>query len=292
MQYKFSEQIYNKTTIKEKFNYYLLEKESSSATIKKYQCDIEKFLNFMNIKKYQSLTKEVLLEYKEYLIKKYAIRSVNSMLAALNQLLECFQLGNLKIKSLKYQRSMFQKEDKYLTKKEYYIILKETKNKMLKMIIEAIAETGVRVSELKFFTVEQIKKGIIEIYNKGKYRAILIPKKIKEKLLLFSKKLGITSGIIFRTKTGKSIDRSNIWKMLQNLSKITKIEKEKLFPHNLRHFFAQMFYNKTKNLVMLGDILGHSSLETTRIYACGTLKQYKKILNQFNDNFYNLLVNT
>ena len=148
------------------------------------------------------------------------------------------------------------------------------------MIMETIAETGIRISELSFFTVKQVKQGKIEVHNKGKYRVILLTKRLKMKLLYYIKKQKIESGIVFCTRTGKAIDRSNVWREMKKLEQQARISGEKIFPHNLRHLFARIFYQETKNLVILAEILGHSSLETTRIYTMETIEKYQRLLEK------------
>lgn len=264
----------------EKFKAYLLDRETSLATLKKYLSDVKKFLIYCLEKE---ITKEVLLAYKQSLLECYAVNSVNSMIASLNQFLTCLSLEHLKIKSVKCQKQLFLKNEKSLNKREYHQVLKAAKKQdkvRTQMIMETIAETGIRVSELAFFTVKQVKRGKIEIRNKGKYRVILLTKSLRMRLLYYIKKQNITSGIIFCTRTGKAIDRSNIWREMKKLEQGAQVRGEKIFPHNLRHLFARVFYQETKNLVILAGILGHSSLETTRIYTMETIDKYQQLLER------------
>ena len=220
----------------EKFREYLLERENAEATIQKYLTDIRTFIKYLGGE--QTLDKKSILEYKGWLIERYAVNSVNSMLAALNQFLGFLGLDTLKVKRVRIQKSLFLDEEKELTKKEYQRLLRTAKSEgrhQLALCMETIAGTGVRVSELPYFTVESLKKERIEISNKGKYRRIYIPAVLRKKLLGYAGKL----------------------------------------PHNLRHFFAQLYYEVTKDIAGLGDLLGHSSLNVTRIYisTAGSLHQ-------------------
>ena len=280
MNYTIGMETFSEEKLLERFKAYLLDKETALATLKKYLADVKKFLVFCLGRE---ITKEVLVDYKEWLVQKYAINSVNSMIASLNQFLNCLCLTNLRIKSVKCQKQMFLKNEKSLNRKEYHKLLntaKIQKKARIQMIMETIAETGIRISELSFFTVNQVKKGKIEVRNKGKYRVILLTKKLKMKLLYYIQKYKIESGIIFCTKTGKAIDRSNVWREMKKLEEKANVLREKIFPHNLRHLFARIFYQETKNLVILAEILGHSNLETTRIYTMETIEKYQRLLEK------------
>lgn len=261
----------------EEFRIYMEERENAPATISKYLRDIRTFLKYAG--ENAEINKEILLSYKEWLIENYSVNSVNSMLVALNQFLSYMELGRLKMKRIRVQRQDFMSMGKELTKEEFYILLENAKRqnkKQLVMIMETMCATGIRVSELKFFRVESVKSGIVKIWNKGKYRFVILPQLLRQKLLRYIKKEKISSGIIFRTRNGREKDRSNIWREMKRLAEDSGIELQKVFPHNLRHLFARTFYRKTKNLINLADILGHSSLETTRIYASDGIKEWKK----------------
>lgn len=207
------------------------------------------------------------------------------MLAALNQFLDFLGLGILKIKRVKIQKSLFLREEKELTIEEFKRLLKTAAKEgkeQLALCMETIVSTGIRVSELKFFTVEEVKKEDIVISNKGKYRKILLPKELRRKLLQFAKRQAITKGPIFVTRNGKPKSRTSIWKEMKALKQKAGVEGSKIFPHNLRHLFARMYYEVTKDLVGLGDLLGHSSLNVTRIYTSNTRKIYQKRLDMMN----------
>ena len=263
---------------------YLQEKESAKATREKYIHDVKMFFSFLGGQK--EIDKKCLIQYKKTLIGKYKISSVNSMLAALNQFLICMDAEYLKVKRVKVQKQPFIQEEKMLTEKEYKQLLKtamDIGNEQLALCIETIACTGIRISELKYFTYERTKQGKIEVLNKNKYRRILIPKTLKVKLQSFCKRNKIKQGPIFRTKNGNLKDRSNLWREMKNLAKKAKIESSKIYPHNLRHLFARTYYKNTKDITGLADILGHSSINVTRIYTATTEKFFQKQLDRLGN---------
>lgn len=271
---------WEKEELLEQFWNCLIEKESSALTIQKYMADIGKFLDYI---KDGQVIKENILLYREHLIKKNAINSVNSMLAAVNQLMECLGYPQLKIKSIKCQRQFFRSEKKSLKVREYKQLLKEArrqKDVRMSLVIEAMAVTGARVSELKFFTAEQVRMGRIEIIQKGKYRVLLLPRELRLKLLYYIKKKDIRAGTVFCTRSGRPMNRSNIWKSLKKIGQAAGVEPEKIFPHNLRHLFATVFYRTTKDLAALADLMGHSRLDTTRIYTMEGTAQYRQNLEK------------
>ena len=252
----------------EEFRQYLYERENARATIQKYISDIETFFNYLAGE--AIVDKQKLLDYKEWLLRRYAVSSANSMLAALNQFLEFLELDFLKVKRIKVQKSLFLQEEKELTREEYRKLVQTALaegKEQLALCMETIASTGIRISELEFFTVESIRRDYIEIVNKGKYRRIFLPKVLRQKLLFFARKNGIRRGAIFITRTGKKKCRSNIWREMKALKEKAGINGNKIFPHNLRHLFARTYYSITKDLAGLGDLLGHSSLNVTRIYT-------------------------
>lgn len=273
----------NNTTfiLKEKdineFRYYLQERENSEATIEKYVRDVRKFMAFVGTDK--MVDKEKLLEYKEWLIKNYAVSSVNSMLVALNQFLVFQEKGRLRLKRIKVQRLDALCTDRVLDKREFQRLVRTARQHgkdQIAMIMETICATGIRVSELKFFHVENIRNGVIRVWNKGKYRMVILPELLRKKLLLYIGRNGIRSGVIFRTRTGREKNRSNIWKEMKVIGDLANISLKKVFPHNLRHLFARTFYRETKNLINLADILGHSNLDVTRGYASDGIKEWKR----------------
>ncbi len=245
----------------------LREEEKATATVEKYIRDIKVFNNWLGEKE---LSKEIVIEYKEMLKENYAKTSVNSILASLNSLFDYMNLPCLKVKNIKIQKQLFISREKELTKSEYQRLLnaatQKGKNKLC-LIMQTICSTGIRVSELKFITVASIKKGLADIDCKGKTRTVIIPEALCKTLKKYTAERNITSGSIFVSKNGKPMDRSNIWKLMKSLCEAAGVSKEKVFPHNLRHLFARTYYSVEKDISRLADILGHSSVETTRIYT-------------------------
>lgn len=225
------------------------------------------------------INKETLMQYKQWLMELYSVSSVNSMIAALNQYLVFIGLGRMKLKRVRVQRMDIQYLDKELKKEEFQKLVRMARGRgkeQTAMIMETMCATGIRVSELKFFRVENVKSGIVKVWNKGKYRLVILPALLRNKLLLYISRNKIRSGIVFRTRTGREKDRSNIWREMKEVAAEAGVQLRKVFPHNLRHLFARTFYKETKNLLNLADILGHSSLEVTRIYASDGLTERKK----------------
>lgn len=274
-----------------KYRKYLFGEERSEATIEKYMRDIQHFYEYLPQQKI--ITKENLIAYKQSLSDTYKVTSINSMLVSINGLLSFMNLDTLKLKLHKVQRKVFSSEDSELSKAEYKRLLDaamKKNNKRLFMLIQTICGTGIRVSEHKYITVESLKAGQAMVNNKGKSRTIFINKKLKRLLLTYCKEENITSGSIFVTKGGKPMDRSNIWSAMKNLCADANVDRKKVFPHNLRHLFAYTFYGLEKDLVRLADILGHSSIETTRIYTKAGIKKCQSIMDRMDllsMNFYN-----
>ena len=255
----------------EKFRKYLIDEEKSAATLEKYIRDIRAFRVWLGG---EQLCKAKVMEYKEYLIGSYAPASVNSILSSLNSFFEYNNEYGLKVKTLKIQKQIFAKDEKELTKAEYGRLLTAAKaegNQKLYLLMQTICATGIRVSELKYVTLEAIKSGRADVNMKGKLRVIIIPKDLCKMLKKYADEQKITSGSIFVTKTGRPLDRTNIWKLMKSLCESAGVDKAKVFPHNLRHLFARTFYSIEKDIVRLADILGHSSVNTTRIYTMETL---------------------
>ena len=251
----------------EKYLAFLREEERSKATIQKYAHDLQVFLNFAGE---QGLSKPLVIAWKENLIAAHAPASVNSMLAAVNGYLKYYGWGALCVKPLKIQRSLFLEERKELTKAEYLRLVQAARrkeNERLALVLQTICATGIRVSELRFITVESLQTGQAEIRNKGKLRLVFLPGKLRKILKKYAQWQKRTAGAVFVTRTGKPLDRSNIWRDMKALCESAGVSKEKVFPHNLRHLFARAFYAMEKDLSRLSDILGHSSINTTRIYT-------------------------
>lgn len=257
------------------FAKHLQHEEKSAATQEKYLRDVQFFCEFARGKE---ITKELLALWKKQLVEEaYAVRSVNSMLASVNSLLVFLGLSDCKVKNIRIQRQTYCAEDKELTKTEYLRLLQVSKkNEQLNLVIQTICGTGIRVSELKYFTVEAIRFGEVTVDCKNKTRTILVPGKLKKLLLNYAKRIGIASGPIFVTRTGKPLDRSNIWTAMKKLCEVAGVQASKVFPHNLRKLFARTFYSIDKDIAKLADILGHSSINTTRIYIMTTGTEHRR----------------
>lgn len=259
----------------DEFYEYLIREEKSTATVEKYLRDAHAFLVFAER---QEVTKELVMAYKQSLVeKKYAVRSINSMLASLNSLLGFLGWDDCKVKSLKMQRQIYAAEERELTKAEYMRLLNASENQpQLNLVMQTICGTGIRVSELKHFTLEAVRSGEISVRCKGKTRIILIPGKLKRLLLDYARKNGISSGMIFITRYGNALNRSNIWAQMKKLCKAAGVKTSKVFPHNLRKLFARTFYGIERDIAKLADILGHSSIDTTRIYIMSTGTEHRR----------------
>ena len=243
--------------------------EKSTATIEKYIHDVKAFSVYVQN---EVITKEIVIAYKNHLQENYAVRSVNSMLASINSLFAFLNWFDLRVKSLKLQQQVFCSEEKELTRAEYKRLCqaaKQKKNERLNLIIQTICATGIRVSELQYITVEAVN-------CKAKTRSVFIVKELKQKLLRYAAEQEIKSGMIFVTKSDKPVNRTNIWREMKALCKDANVNPQKVFPHNLRHLFARTFYGIEKDIAKLADILGHSSINTTRIYIISTGTEHRK----------------
>lgn len=277
------EELIMKTEYLTRFERHLTEKGSADATIKKYLRDVRTFCGYLGEDK--RITRTRLSEYRQWLIGHYAANSVNSMLAALNGFLELLSPGWIRLKRIRIQQASVRSEDRELVKEEYFRLLETARSQgkeELALLLETICSTGIRVGELRFFTVEAVKSGLVQVWNKGKYRLVVLPGELQRKLIDFCRNKERKSGIIFCTRSGRAKDRSNIWKEMKNLAKPSGVIKKKVFPHNLRHLFARSYYHMTKNLVMLADILGHSSLNVTRIYTSDSIGEWRKSIERLD----------
>lgn len=257
--------------------------EYSGATIEKYLRDIKAFYRFLSEPKV--LTKENMIAYKQSIEKSYAVRSANSMLVGINRFLKYWGQDACCVKLFRLQRTIYCDRDKEMTREEYIRLVNEASNKgdqRLAMIMQTICCTGIRISELKYIETSSLKKGCVRVSCKGKVRTIFLPAQLCQALSLYCKKKRIQKGSIFVTKSGKSINRSNIWRSMKKLCEGCGISPKKVFPHNLRHLFAITFYNMEKDIVRLADILGHASVETTRIYTVSSGRDQKRILSRMN----------
>lgn len=247
-------------------------------------CDINKLKEYANG---CEITKKLMIEYKEYLRidKKYKLSSINSFLIAANRLFEYMGWYELRVKTYHIQKEVYVSENKDLSKKEYKELIRAALRKgkkRLAMIIQTICAMGIRISELANLTVESVIKGEVEIYCKKTQRKVLIPKKLRKLLLKYINDNNIKTGIVFCTSKGNAVDRSNIWKEMKKLGEEAKISKEKIYPHNLRHLFAKVFYDISRDIAKLADILGHSSIETTRGYIITSYKEHQKQLDMMD----------
>ncbi len=257
------------------FHQYLIQEEKSTATVEKYLRDVRAFAVYIGSK---SVTKEAVLAYKSRLLEEnYAPRSINSMLASLNSFLCFLGWSDCKVKFLKLQRSAYCAEEKELTKGEYQRLLRASeRNVRLRLVMQTLCSTGIRVSELKFFTLEAVRRGEITVNLKGKTRTILIPGKLRKLLLDYAKAQKIASGAIFLTARGRPLDRKTVWAQMKGLCKSAGVNPAKVFPHNLRKLFARTFYTIEKDIAKLADILGHSSIDTTRIYIMTSGAEHRR----------------
>lgn len=259
----------------QKFAAYLVREEKSTATCEKYLRDVTNFVQFVGE---QAVTKETVVAWKKELVEQgYAVRSINSMLASVNSLLAFLGWHECKVKNIRLQRQTYCAEEKELTKAEYLRLLEASKkNVQLNLVLQTICGTGIRVSELRFFTVEAVHCGEITVNCKSKTRTILVPGKLKKQLLNYAKQRNIHSGVIFLGKSGKTLDRSCIWRQMKQLCRAAGVKESKVFPHNLRKLFARTFYGIEKDIAKLADILGHSSINTTRIYIMTTGVEHRR----------------
>lgn len=261
----------------EDFLAYLKSEEKSKNTIAKYLRDVRAFAAYLSG---IEVTKETVIAYKSRLLaENYAVRSMNSMLASLNSLFSFLGWSDCKVKSIKLQRQIYCPEEKELTKAEYTRLVNTAKqkgNERLNLILQTICGTGIRVSELQYITVEAVKCSEAVVSLKGKTRSVFIVKELQKKLLRYAAEQKIHSGCIFITRTGKPISRTNIWREMKGLCEQAGVNPQKVFPHNLRHLFARIFYGIEKDIAKLADILGHSSINTTRIYIISTGDEHRK----------------
>ena len=264
------------------FKAQLISEERSAATVGKYIRDVKAFAEYAHG---AEIIKETIIAYKNRLQRRYAVRSVNSMLASLNSFLAFLGRQDLRVKSLKLQQQVFCPEEKELTKEEYARLCKAAerrKNLRLCLLLQTICGTGIRVSELQYITVESVRRGEAAVSCKAKTRTVFIVKALRQKLLRYAAEQGIKSGMIFVTRTGKPLGRTNIWREMKSLCAEANVNPKKVFPHNLRHLFARVFYGIEKDIAKLADILGHSSINTTRIYIISTGTEHRRCMENMH----------
>ena len=259
------------------FTVYLKSDEKSENTIEKYIRDVRAFSIYTHG---MEITKETVIAYKNKLLSEnYATRSINSMLASLNGLFSFLSWCDLKVKSIKLQQQIYCSEEKELSKAEYMRLVNTAKqkgNERLSLLLQTICGTGIRVSELQYITVEAVKCGKAVVSLKGKTRSVFLVRDLQKKLLRYAAEQKITTGAIFITRNGKPMSRTNIWREMKNLCVQAGVDPQKVFPHNLRHLFARTFYGIEKDIAKLADILGHSSINTTRIYIITTGNEHRQ----------------
>lgn len=258
----------------------LVLEEKSRNTVEKYNRDIRKFLEFIGS---EQISKETVVEYKKSITAKYKVASVNSMLVATNNFLEFCNKPQAKVKLHKIQKEIFASAEKELTKQEYQRLIAtadEKPNPQLSLVLQTICSCGLRVSELQFLTISAVHSRRMTVSCKNKKRTVLLPTELCKKLIIYCKDQKIQNGAIFRTKNGNPLDRSNIWKMMKTLCKTANVAKTKVFPHNLRHLFARTYYKLEKDISRLADILGHSNINTTRIYTMETGTTHEKQISR------------
>ena len=268
----------------ENFRNKLLIEEKEPQTIAKYVRDIKKLMKYADGR---VIDKELLLGYKTYLKKcgRYKISSINSYLAAANNFCEISGWTDVRVKMIKVQRETFVPETKEITMHEYEKLVKAAYKKgdrRLALIIETLGSTGIRISELQYVTAESLKYGMADIHNKGKARRILYPSELLGLLREYAKDKHILHGSIFVTAKGNSVNRSNVWRMMKKLCREAGVKEEKVYPHNMRHLFARSFYKIKNDIAKLADVLGHSSIDTTRIYIKSTGREHKRQLDKMN----------
>ena len=263
------------SVLQKEFATHLFLEEKSPATIEKYTRDVRTFKEYVQDR---PLDKIVVLDYKSYLLEHYAIASANSMIAAVNSFFRFCGWHELIVKPFRVQRQMFCTEEKELTKQEYMRLVATAEgrgDKRIALILQTICGTGIRVSELSHITVEAVRRGEAQVNCKGKTRRIFIVPELRKKLSVYIKERGLVAGCVFITKKGRPMSRIQIWRSMKSLCISAKVSETKVFPHNLRHLFARVFYSTEKDIVMLADLLGHSNINTTRIYTITTGERHK-----------------
>ena len=265
------------------YEQYLREEERSRATVEKYLRDVRKFREYLYLSGEAAFQKEQVLAYKQYLNEHYKTTSVNSMLAAINSFFDYLGWGECKVKLFRIQRVQFSEKEKELTEKDYERLVHTAERKgdtRMSMLLQTIGSTGIRISELRFITVESLETGRADIYSKGKSRIALLPVELVKVLKKYCRRAEIRTGSIFITRNGKMMDRSNISKRMKQLGREAGVDTAKVFPHNFRHLFARVFYSIEKDVVRLMDLLGHSNISTTRIYTMSTEEQTRRQMSR------------
>ena len=263
------------------FAKHLRQGERSSGTIENYLRHVRAFAAWLGGR---PVTKEAATEWKEYLLDKgYCPSTINAMVGGLNRFLAFVGWQECQVKALRLQRQLFRDDSRELTRAEYDCLIAAAHalgRERLALLMETICATGIRVSEVKYLTVEAAERGRAEIALKGKIRTILIPGKLRRKLLKYARKNKTASGEIFLTRSGKGLSRKQIWAEMKAICEKAGVAPSKVFPHNLRHLFARTFYKVCRDVAKLADVLGHSSIETTRIYLISTGTEHASLLER------------
>lgn len=271
----------------EQFIILLVMEEKCLLTRQQYRRDVSQFIIWLEEQgeALMDFSKETVITYKEVLKSKYEAATVNAKLAALNRFLSFTGRADLRVKPLKLQHKTFCSLEEELTQAEYERLVKAAKkeeDERILLILETIGSTGIRVSELQFITVETVLKGETSIQLKGKTRQVMLPKSLRELLMDYISRNNLVSGPVFVTRSGKPLSRTYIWKIIKDLGKKANVDPDKVYPHNLRHLFARCFYSVSKDIARLADILGHSSINTTRIYIISTGEEHQQQLDSLN----------
>lgn len=265
---------------RQRYESYLRRQERAEGTIRQYLRDVELFLRNSSA----TLDSRRLQGWKEGLIEQgYAVSSINARIAAVNGLLCCLGLGEERLKPLRQQRKLFCQQERQLSRTEYLRLVSAALRKgdrRLALVLQTICSTGIRVSELRYITVEALHSRRAAVHNKGKLREILLPRQLCGELKRWAKALHIRSGPVFVTRNGLPLDRSNVWSQMKGLCTAAQVDPSKVFPHNLRHLFARTFYRMEKDLSRLADLLGHSSIQTTRIYLMESGEEHQRMLER------------
>lgn len=258
----------------------LRQEEKSPHTIAQYLREAEAFSNWLQGR---TPEKEVVIQYKTELLRQYPQpATVNAKLCAVNAFLAFCGFGECRVKAVKVQRRMFRDSARELSHSEYLRLLEAAKRRndqRLFLLLQTICASGIRISELRFVTVEGVRENCAEVTAKGKTRRIFLPKKLRRALLGFARQRGVCSGPLFVSRRGNPLDRSNVWREMKALCAAANVAREKVFPHNLRHLFARCFYEAKKDIAHLADILGHTSIETTRVYTLSSGREHERVIS-------------
>lgn len=258
----------------------LYENERSRGTIEKYYGYLKAFQKYMDGK---CVKKEAVIVWKEQLKERFSAVTVNVALSALNGFFQYYGWNDCVARFVRTKRALYWPESRMLSRKEYECLVKKAqqqKKERLALLLQTVCSTGIRISELQFITVEAVKQRFTQVECKGRTRTIFLPEKLCMLLEEYTEKHGIKTGMVFVTRNFRPVDRSNIWREMKKLGDASGVACEKIFPHNLRHLFARSYYDQEHDLSRLADILGHSSVNTTRIYTVESGRNHRKQLEQ------------